>query len=73
MKIYETREWKGFGDQEYYHNEYHQEGDEVVKYKCSRMKTFDGKENSWSGEDKQTDSWKTDDPSMPGWLKKYLK
>ncbi len=72
MVIYTTREWKGYGKHDYYWNEYRDEGDKVVKYKCSRSKFFDGKENEWYTEERVVDSWDKDDPNMPSWLKKYL-
>jgi len=72
-KIYVTREWKGYGKQNYYRNEYDQDGDTVTKSKCNRFKSFDGKENNWEHSKREVARWKIDDPSMPDWLHKYIK
>ena len=61
-----------YGDQNYYHNEYRLEGDEVVKYSCNRHKVFDGQESSWQEREKRMKAWKLDDPDMPEWLKKAI-
>lgn len=69
--IYKTKEWKGHG-KEYYHNEYRDEGDKIVKYRCRRAKFFDGHENNWETDEKAVDSWKRNDSKMPNWLRNLL-
>lgn len=72
MNIYTTEEWKGYGKQNYYCNQYRLEGNKVVKYRCHRQKVFDGKESDWLEEEIAVDSWTVDDESMPDWLKGYV-
>lgn len=72
MLIYTTNEWKGYGKQNYYWNEYRTEGNRVVKYKCNRFKFFDGKENNWNEDKSVVESWEVNSPDMPEWLKQYL-
>ena len=70
--IYCTNEWDGHAKQSYYHNEYRQEDDTILKVKCGRQRYFDGEESAWHETERVVDKWKTDDPSMPSWLKDLL-
>ena len=49
MTIYTTKEWKGFGRQNYYCNEYRLEGGKVVKYEQV--------EASWTIDDPAMPDW----------------
>lgn len=69
--IYRTNEWK-VGKQHYCWNEYRLDGETVTKYKCHRLKIFDGDESSWESDETELESWKIDDPNMPEWLKNYI-
>lgn len=70
--IYSTNEWKGHGKQNYYHNEYREDGDEIQKVQVNRQKFFDGDENNWETSEKVVESWNKDDDSMPDWLKSKI-
>jgi hypothetical protein len=73
MTIYVTNEYKGYGKQNYYWNEYRQEGKTVYKYKMNRFKSFDGHDNEWVTEEKLEWSCDINSPNLPDWLKQYIK
>ena len=70
--IYTTNSWRGGSKNSTYHNEYHDDGDTVRKVKVHEFKFFDGRENTWEREEREVDSWRHDDPSMPDWLRELL-
>ena len=72
MTIYTTHEWKGYGKQNYYWNEYRLEGNKIQKYKCNRHKFFDGHENNWEKREELVEAWTLDYPNMPKWLHQYI-
>ncbi len=70
--LYTTNEYKGYGKQNYYHNEYRIDGDMVTKHKSRRQKIFDGKVNNWETDEKWVESWNKNDSALPKWLRKLL-
>lgn len=70
--IYITNSWSPYSKGPKYWNEYRLEGNRVVKYRCSSIKYFDGKENIRESDDKEVESWELNDPNMPEWLKNYI-
>lgn len=63
--MHTTTEWKGYGKQTTYWDEYRLEGDVVCKYKCQTQKDFDGKGGDWEDNESLVESWAVDDPEMP--------
>ena len=70
--IYVTKEWKGYGKQNYHWNEYRLLGDVVTKFNCHRQKLFDGHESYWNRRETKEISWNIKDLDLPEWLRKYL-
>jgi len=73
MVIYRTNEWKGYGKQNYYWNEYRLEANTVYKYKCHRQKCFNGDENNWETDESLENFWDVNDPTIPDWLQKHIR
>ncbi len=48
------------------------ENSKVIKYKCTEVKFFDNRENTWGIDKKIVESWAKDDPNLPSWLKEKL-
>ncbi|MBE5911946.1 hypothetical protein [Pseudobutyrivibrio sp.] len=71
--IHKTNTWKGHGKQNYYHNEYFEEGTKIIMYKINEFKSFDGKENKWNTVKNAVKFWDKSDINLPEWLKKKLK
>ena len=72
MTIYKTNEWKGYGKQNYYWNEYRLEGGEIAKFKGHRYQLFDGRESNWNTDESFEESWSLEDPKLPNWLRNYV-
>lgn len=70
--IYVTDQWKGFGKQNYFWNEYRFESGKVFKFKCHKHKHFDGDENAWLENEELIESWEITDPAIPEWLNQYI-
>lgn len=71
-RIYCTREWKGYGKQNYSHYEYFQNGDQISKVKCRRFKTFDGDENTWNNSENVEWTKNKSESDLPEWLQNYI-
>ena len=67
--IYVTKEYKGHSKKCTCWNEYEQEGDVVTKYKCTRVKSFDGNENERIMMREKMDSWRLVIPLCQNGLK----
>lgn len=72
MLLYKTKEYKGYGKQNYNWYEYMLECDNIVKYKCNRHKFFDGHENSWETSKDVFEIIPKDAPYVPDWLRKRI-
>lgn len=72
MTIYTTREYDGYGKQNYFWYEYRLEGRRVIKVRRHRQRAFDGQESAWHTGEREQTSWEIGDPDMPQWLLRYL-